>query len=765
MTPGIDEPSSNSEESFIPSTSDNNFLQTFAAARYTYVPLRELEAGNSVYMGIGYSKTEAEIKPTEEALAAAKGQYRVEIIHLAQRFQEDREAELRDLAGRMDRVKEQQRKHDREEEKLWKEKEEWKDKRKKAVDELEQAEKALVDAKVNIISNWIEQAKEIILKILQVDKELQQKRQEFITEHLTSTKESRLGLIKEVKEIITMLRLQSDIAKGKLSGLQSDGISRKTSTFLIGLGYATAVTAGWIFSIFTMNAGFSSSDIFFFLYKGITHMSLGEQGSPFSVICQWILVLMTMTGALLIWRAVAVHIKRKSKADKHAEDPEEHLLEMEIKSERFKYSSKFKSGNWSLFYISAMPILLIAGVLVILLSYDMHIKGSLEDLEKSLPGLVVGTGIALGLGALAFLYVARVSMHRWATNPTKVKRWFGSWELTAVALLFFAATGAAIFYVMQHGAEMHEAIANRQAPLEHELKPQYKMILSLLLFLPASLLAAVSLGFGLHYQSVQDLNDDLDYRIRYFIDLAGRLDSPISIGPNKRLNMQADALLQGLLKQVGDKNFRLFNDDLRVVQARRITEEEADAGEEYKTRLVESQVEKKRSWTDILAEIVLLFLKMLDKVWVYLCKLINDLILPDENQKENSAPGYSILQVAIPWEEQFFPDLTERLKVARRALLRIDKELDRLQKSILEWTDKKKIPLSSILEDFQKVKEEITERKRQIENLRLATRMAIGNMETRYQRALIEFRKGVELRQIYQESGFKTIFTNRAEKN
>ncbi len=346
---------------------------------------------------------------------------------------------------------------------------------------------------------------------------------------------------------------RSNLRLERVENKLKNSLSVKGSThqFLFFAGTSAAGAAGWFFSVYIVNkpvyiSGFLS--FFFtrlFSIGGTEMMPTGKTDLALKLLAMFIGVLVVTT--ILSWLGQTLLIKaldlgpsqkrkgmrRRGKEFKVGEEGEglESDLSLSFGDEsKNYYRAQVKAGSFLTFWLQALPVVFILGILFILLTVSGTGVKDVDKLMSSLSGHLVGTSITFGLAGLLYLYIKyvidpRSEMPR--SNDENSTYYFirRNWELSLVFIVFILAMGALLIWPDQ----------------------SYIAIFG---FVAIALMAGMAIAYGVYFRGLLLQEKELK---REIVDLSFAIDNserPIPLYMHKEENQQFKHHYMMLMEQM-----------------------------------------------------------------------------------------------------------------------------------------------------------------------------------------------------------------------
>lgn len=353
---------------------------------------------------------------------------------------------------------------------------------------IAEVRKRMIGDKKDIVNKCMEEAGSQIDKALKIQKTAYDEVQRMNSQKFS---DSAKRLTEEVERLTEkragFLERQAEVNK-RMKVINADGINPSTAYILIGLGTSVAAAAGYFFSIFTSTANFSSQDAFFFLLSGF--MKAGGDTSTGFLTKAGILVLFVLVTGMISFTCFWLFERLFRKTGKEKRNYSQFDAYSSIVRDGSGIKTDLRAGNWFSLWLQISPLIIIAGIVILVLALNGAGQSEVTDLNASLEGVFAGTAVALGVGGLVFLYIMKVIEPRLLQKQHTSNGYFGwvryNWELAFCLLAFLLTTGAIVFYPI-NGKGFLLPYTNAIAVSE---------------FMTVSLISAFSFGYGLRFRGL-----------------------------------------------------------------------------------------------------------------------------------------------------------------------------------------------------------------------------------------------------------------------
>lgn len=240
------------------------------------------------------------------------------------------------------------------------------------------------------------------------------------------------------------------------------GLTDHSHQFLFWAGVGASGGAGWFFSVYIVNKSLFSSDFLSYFFTRLFSIGggiVGESGLSLILIMiaglLGILIITTLfswLGQKFLLKSLGLAKEKKKRKRKNKSDNllqnDGSGLETDIslsfgEEEKNFYRTRITAGSFFSFWLQALPVIFLMGIVFILLSVSGTGTEEVGKLMSSLSGHFVGTSIAFGLAGLIYVYIrtvidrrAEISNEDEEEGDTFLKR---NWELASVVVAFLLA--------------------------------------------------------------------------------------------------------------------------------------------------------------------------------------------------------------------------------------------------------------------------------------------------------------------------------------
>lgn len=406
---------------------------------------------------------------------------------------------------------------------------------------------ALAEKKEKGIGDRIKQVREELRELVTTLEEITKKRDQINDDNYNRDKEILKISADFWDKLSQKYEATLEALKGKSLILFKNGINIKVAQFFIFTGITATILAGWLFAIFSSERKIDDEDWLFFILESL--YSFGDQIQSNNNLSDWQWILIFLSSFLLLITIITVigwGCKRlfKSWFPNHG-----YYKINDIKHSEYPFNDKDTIiPNFLVIWLQQAPYIFIASVVYIIIQIGTDLT-KLKDLDISLSGQAVGSGLALIIGGLGFLYITNIIIPRFKDFKIEAQknlfqnsiRFLGkSLELVLLMLIFLVT-----FVIMYFSNENNENGAG-----------------ALMGFVTTSLIAGYLLGTGLRFKGLLETKRSLENR---FINLKVRsyqLNTPLRSSLNKRedkLFVDGFLALENELFQLLNLKTRLLN--------------------------------------------------------------------------------------------------------------------------------------------------------------------------------------------------------------
>ncbi|WEK34954.1 MAG: hypothetical protein P0Y53_20895 [Candidatus Pseudobacter hemicellulosilyticus] len=580
--------------------------------------------------------------------------------------------------------------------------------------EKRQIEDQVAEGKKDLLGKWIEEAKTKVKELLEANQEILQKKQVIAQEAYEKNKSQNEAIVNQLKHTRGLITNRINELQQRRKVISGEGYGRRGAKFLMSTGALVGVAAGLFFSVFTLHGAFGSEDIASFIFKGLIIKANNLPMTEVEKVFHLLKILGILSLATLLCRSVIVHIRRQQ-STAIADEKDEHSLQLRIKNDTIHYNGIIKTGNWSLMWFQLLPIILLVGSLIILIAQQ-----EVDELNDSMAGLVLGSLVASGVSAFCYLYIVKIIEPRLLKIDQKpdarshrLFTWLRHWELGAVLLFFVAATLFITWYV------------SGQYKMRRGLDDSDYRFIALLWYLAVTLLCGFVVGYGVRYNAISDMEDELMAKKLAYDDLIDQFSGQVRSDSNLRLGYMSDKLMQDLMLQLGKRNKVIFNNP-GIVQVQR------RSGSQTQSRGTK--------WINSLGG-------MLGALWRNILFLIREIVLPPVSKPSDlvvSTTSWNVEHIFLEWEQEYFADLYHKIGLYNEDMQRLDKELEVLDWKIHELYDVQSATIKSLMASLNKAVLEQAACNDHILYAELVKARAIQRIKAKYGLAIDFIQKGFQ---------------------
>ena len=423
-----------------------------------------------------------------------------------------------------------------------------------------------------------------------------------------------------------------DLVQEQMKVLGMEGVNPLVAKWVLGIGTSVAAAAGYFFSVFTATGKFGNNDTLFYILTGLMH-SAGQPSPAF------IFKLLFILGLVLLLAAVSVgcyflinFLFPPGEGD--SENEFSFRAAGMLVRDHTRASVRLKAGSWLAFWLQVTPLVIIFGVLLVLLgTYDPQ-GLKIGGLNTSIEGVLAGTALAMGMGALVYLYIIkimepRMQRARAGGEPAKLSRQF---ELVLLVVLFVLCTAAMTLIRPGTGG----------------LPAWFTSVIAITEFIAVALLAGIAIGYGLRFRGLFGMSQYLQSQLTRYDNIVAELCGPELPAGGADISGEMKKMLEQVLAASSDKALLL-----RGITPTRTT-----------APLPKIRQAEKKQGTGMLDWLSRLF------KW----------------RKPEPPSGVENLVQLSEWERRYFPDLDEEIRVLgfeygefEKEMHAIESRLDNLQ--------------------------------------------------------------------------------------
>lgn len=354
--------------------------------------------------------------------------------------------------------------------------------------------KNLSAEKKNIISTSLKDAETQLNAALSIQETFYNRNKELNKVHFEDEK-AYLDLLKaQYQELFDHYKERYDRVQKHIIVLDVDGLSPVTSRSLVAIGSVAFGAAGFFFSTFAGNAGFSNKGIISFIIQGIMNM-VGDKNTGN------LMKVLILLGLILLVSAVAAVCQYLAGFLKNSPDDDiVSTIRYRIRSMGNRwgvnYKVKAEGNNLLAFWLQLTPVVLVVGLLIIAVA-KIADANNINALNASSEGLVIGSSLAVAFSGLIYLYVIKIVEPRlvkfYNEDLSAKVNWLRcNWELVTIILVFllFSIVVAALPYTPGTGDK------------GNLLSAAYSTRYAILLFIAICLVGGISFAYGIRGRSL-----------------------------------------------------------------------------------------------------------------------------------------------------------------------------------------------------------------------------------------------------------------------
>lgn len=276
----------------------------------------------------------------------------------------------------------------------------------------------------------------------------------------------------------------------KIEILHANGIGEYTSKVLVSIGFAMALVAGWYYSIYSLNQNLNSDSVLFFVINTIFNFSevfldvTDSKVISSIILFGGFLVVLFLITFLIYLSELALNKIGDNRENDLNQNSNKILLNLK-NSDQFQYTASINTNSTFKTWVSILPYLIVSILVFVILSVGRTISGpkDIQSLDASLSGHFAGFTLAIGVGVIAYFYLAKIIEPRIDKKDNKsIGLWYNI-ELLIIIALFISGIIFGIIYI---GDTTSKGIDN------------YVLVK----FGISSLITALVLGYGWYYTSI-----------------------------------------------------------------------------------------------------------------------------------------------------------------------------------------------------------------------------------------------------------------------
>ena len=375
--------------------------------------------------------------------------------------------------------------------------------------EIQNLSEDLANKKANGIDERIKKVREELKGLITTLEEITESRDKINDNNYNRDKE----FLKKNVDFWNKLSQQYDdtlkALEGKYLVLFKNGITPKVAHFFTFTGVSATILAGWLFAIFSSIRNIDDEDWLFFIFESLYCFGNDIQVRNKLLDWQWIILcLISFLAVLTLITFVGWVCKRlfskwfgQKKKKKSYHTNHESLIE----------EPEEIAPNFLKIWLQWMPYFFIGAVIYVIIQLGTDLT-KLKALDVSLTGQAVGSGLALIIGGLGFIYITNIITPRFKNDETEIiskKAWrkglhFLGKSFELIILLFiFLITFGIMYLNKENGAG------------------------AIIGFVTVSLISGYLIGLGLRFKGLLDTKRYLENRFDRFKTRANRLGSPL----------------------------------------------------------------------------------------------------------------------------------------------------------------------------------------------------------------------------------------------
>jgi hypothetical protein len=605
----------------------------------------------------------------------------------------------------------------------------------------------IANQKKDLLGKWFTEADTQIKKLFQINKDVLDQKQLSAKTIYDQHKGQNDKAVKLLTDTQALYQDQLKNVQADINTLNKEGVNKHSWKTMLTTGSALCIAAGWIFSVFTLKTNFASTDVFFYLFKGFQKVARLQPGNGYRVTFQWLGVLGIITLVSLICRTLIVHIKKRQGHNNTAVESEEMQLRLQVDSESIKYFGRIRSGNWTMFWLKIVPLLLVLGTLTILLSMSKDYLQNADELSATVGGFIMGLAIASSMVTAFYIYMIKVIEPRYARlrDNGHRKRFYHNIELYILIILSIGSFAGimAVIYTDQFGLPVDPA--KGYLSQLHPLSAKSQSYISILLYIAVSILGTLGCAYGLRYRALDSISFLLEDKILSYGTDIDKYSGPYRASQNRAINNDIDNLLRSLAYQIKRRNDTIFNDSNKSYYSGISIHKKAEDTNE--DSIINGAVRAKE------------YIKgVINYIWSRIIRLgewiINNLILPSEKPEEKKASRSHTIHYENrqeQWEKEFFADLYTMIENYRGQIQEINVSLHEVNTSLSALNDRTIPPLSLIYKTIDGLTQKLHECAQNKLEVNNARAHGLTKLKEKYELARLQFKSGYSIGKWYKE--------------
>jgi hypothetical protein len=558
----------------------------------------------------------------------------------------------------------------------------------------------LGEAKSGIISKSLKEADEQVKKALDIQKTIYDETRSLNQKKFNDEKDHLARLSKCYQELFDSYEKRYKKVNKYISVLDIDSINPITTRVLTTIGTISFGAAGFFFSTFAGTAGFGNQDMLYFIFSGLIDTANKPLNGFLKILILLALILL-VTGISWLCNLLIRWLKANGEEDVLSEVVLAGGIARKFK--QLQYQARIKSNNWYAFWLQLVPAILIAGLLILCIAGQVKNPDIINSINASSEGMIVGTCIAMSFAGLIYLYIIKIVeprlVRKYDANPDVHVNWVkANWELVTILICFLVFSICII-------AIPYDKTTTGLSIISVDQRTRY----AILLFIAVCLMGSISFAYSVRGHGLIKTSNYLERVMQQLIDWIAYCSSAEAPDLHNKVAEEHGNIMNHVLKQFTYK---------------------AQAAD-YDTK-VERKKGRPKSFFEKIKDLV---------KWSK--KEVKPAIA------EEAEP---IIEVA-PWEEKYFPHITDELKAVEFEYREKRAKVKKAEEDIDDY----KVAKITELRKYKNEEEECLHDMEEYEDLIEAT---IKERSKRFQRIRTEYtiktselQDGFHLGMWYRENG------------
>lgn len=274
----------------------------------------------------------------------------------------------------------------------------------------------------NIIEKRIQALKSELREIIATYEEISEQKARINEKEFNVNKEIYAQRASRYEGLYQMASERLALVQQKLKKVP--GITHRSQQFLFWAGLGAAGGAGWFFSVYIVDRSVYTADFLSFFFSRL--FSVGDGFPTLSGITLGLVMILTLGGILLLTTALSWIGQKlllnnlglgkereqasKRSRSKKSEEETGGGIETDVTlsfgdDEKNYYRTRIKAETFFSFWVQALPVIFLLGILFIILSISGTGSHEVTQLMSALSGQVMGTSIAFGVAGLVYIYI------------------------------------------------------------------------------------------------------------------------------------------------------------------------------------------------------------------------------------------------------------------------------------------------------------------------------------------------------------------------